>query len=676
MEVLTTHLLDLLAVIGSHCSDVEVRKSLCLVVTSLASALNQKDLGLLRVIADRHPYVMSDSQFSDFKHGTRLNGCGYIIHHFHRIRHLIMEVELMKASSDNRSRMKQPCTFNSLERRYIELQSESIKLKQELFEKVWSMNFKSHWHCCIPTEAMLPWNVVTSTVLTEILNNEEIAGEYSHDYFEKRLRLRRSASLNWNMFGVALFIFYYWLLDQEDGTRTGTGTDRPSSFESHCKDSSYNFWCIDIMLPVTFSLLEHDVVKNYEGLHCVSLLSSLPSHLSLLTNQPPVKFDCLMPHSFCNHVSSILCFDWKYDIVATYKSITCRNSVEDYASLRLLHRVKGAISICLQNTFMLCQLIVNALLQSSDRLILRKGQLALRWAIYNLHSPHLHIQFPVPTATHTEATSLLILRRLVDMCPFPQAKGLLTDITKDFLQHTCPFTLMSTRGSDASEHLELRPPPILSPSHVTQHFANGTDGMASIADIKSREWNEEIRSLTYSDELDSYMIEVTTGMSRKCELEVVRPDNWQGFPLRVLLELFVLPALVAMNAVRSSHFIDKCSCSDGSELTEILDKIDWFSSAVSLLRLIRLKIHHKLGNNLINESALSSCLVVSSVFPSIPDMMNSCYRILKDNVDLLQSYSDSLSNCHDSSRSEKGRSYQQARLQLEVVLMNMSVDDE
>jgi hypothetical protein len=70
-------------------------------------------------------------------------------------------------------------------------------------------------------------------------------------------------------------------------------------------------------------------------------------------------------------------------------------------------------------------------MNSSDRAIQRSSQLLLRWAIFKMHTPSgvFHSDLCASNVVNV-STSLLLLRRLVDMCPFPQGKGMIIQVEK------------------------------------------------------------------------------------------------------------------------------------------------------------------------------------------------------------------------------------------------------
>jgi hypothetical protein len=166
-------------------------------------------------------------------------------------------------------------------------------------------------------------------------------------------------------------------------------------------------WSVHVLLPAAFLLLGHPVVRSQEGLRCAALLPPLASPPSLYPPLPlrpapapapapsPVEslqgheyvvstatatassssasasadadaditVDALPVDTFQRYVSSILSFDWRDDVVVAFVSVQRQaySSLEEFVTARWQCVQKGAYAIALQNTFLLCQLIVNAI---------------------------------------------------------------------------------------------------------------------------------------------------------------------------------------------------------------------------------------------------------------------------------------------------------------------------
>ena len=226
-----------------------------------------------------------------------------------------------------------------------------------------------------------------------------------------------------------------------------------------------------------------------------------------------------------------------------------------------------------------------------DRIIQRKGQIALRWTVFKLHSFRLGASACQSLQYHIEndISSFILLRRLVDMCPFPAAKGchalllwhllfydlfislgLLTDVAKDGLPFTFPFR--DARVSHLCIELHLPPPPL--PPHAvskgdSSNSASSTGwSLDESTDEIAKEHFDELQAVRYSEALDMYMINCANAL---CKPSSPAPQTWHGFPLRIFLELFVVPPLQALYSLRRQSTYEERSCHEGDYDYDLAD---------------------------------------------------------------------------------------------------------
>eukprot|EP00603_Paraphysomonas_imperforata_P016015 CAMPEP_0114477598 /NCGR_PEP_ID=MMETSP0104-20121206/15455_1 /TAXON_ID=37642 ORGANISM="Paraphysomonas imperforata, Strain PA2" /NCGR_SAMPLE_ID=MMETSP0104 /ASSEMBLY_ACC=CAM_ASM_000202 /LENGTH=129 /DNA_ID=CAMNT_0001652569 /DNA_START=1 /DNA_END=387 /DNA_ORIENTATION=+ len=128
-------------------------------------------------------------------------------------------------------------------------------------------------------------------------------------------------------------------------------------------------------------------------------------------------------------------------------------------------------------------------MHTSDSVTLRGSKLMLRWAVF-----HLHCMLPTTSESRSRVdgvtrlgSSLLLLRRLVDMCPFPQGKGVLTDIAKDAVSMVTPFKsrpVVESRDENQIRGKFLPPPPIRPRSDEHRPSSNITEGLEGVMDAR------------------------------------------------------------------------------------------------------------------------------------------------------------------------------------------------
>ena len=236
-----------------------------------------------------------------------------------------------------------------------------------LFNKVWKSPINSPPEklmsgnpisCAISTQDLVPWSAVTPASWNRALEDFE-ALNFSRRKLEMRLRLRRGACLDWNLDGVALFVYYF--LATDPNTEKPTHDVSPLFASS---DRSTNYMNLNMLLPAAFLLLGHDIVKACEGVLCASSLPSLSLSSHWITPQTSSELlDHFPPlNNPKNYVSSGFSFDWREDIVQAYREcITDKRSGKESTCDRYECLLKGATVISLQNSLSLCQLIVNAL---------------------------------------------------------------------------------------------------------------------------------------------------------------------------------------------------------------------------------------------------------------------------------------------------------------------------
>lgn len=223
-----------------------------------------------------------------------------------------------------------------------------------------------HFACESTLEAMLPWSSVIPAAWRKTLRDCRSRSDSSQWSLERSLRLRRDACLHWPLLGVALFAFYVHEAEQKQEQRQGAGNSTGAGEEQY--NWSAVSWSVRSMLPVAFLLLTHPQTKSHEGLFCAALLPNLPIYPSssslsspssslapalLLASIPHVPPALVIAEScFISYVSSMLSFDWKEDLLDAY--------LQGEPS-RQLCRQKCAIVGAHQNAFLLCQLVINAI---------------------------------------------------------------------------------------------------------------------------------------------------------------------------------------------------------------------------------------------------------------------------------------------------------------------------
>ena len=146
--------------------------------------------------------------------------------------------------------------------------------------------------------------------------------------------------------------------------------------------------------------------------------------------------------------------------------------------------------------------------------------------------------------------------------------GLLTDIVKDALQHVSPFRTPQSSlglgpglgpgpgasGDDDSVlgSAPLLPPPLLpqpgTQSDTSQAPATSIHSAETAVDSGSQEHWQELRAVQYSEQLDDYLAAFVS----QCTVRDSGKSS-RSLPLRVLLELFVLPALQVVHSCSSSR---------------------------------------------------------------------------------------------------------------------------
>ena len=210
-----------------------------------------------------------------------------------------------------------------------------------------------------PPDELLPWSSVSSVTWKKTLRKWIDRHSSAERGVVRYLRLRRGTCLHWDLVGVALFTFYLWKKRSADPNTSG-------------------MWTVNIMLPAAFLLMSHPLLKSHEGLQCAATLPDIP-----FTARPwfrpsiintDVVSDCgcvseMKSERFASYVSSMLSFDWKEDLVADFISMSKtlitpeRKSYSDYVLARCQTLRKGLRVVALQNTFLLCQLVVSAMVR-------------------------------------------------------------------------------------------------------------------------------------------------------------------------------------------------------------------------------------------------------------------------------------------------------------------------
>lgn len=147
--------------------------------------------------------------------------------------------------------------------------------------------------------------------------------------------------------------------------------------------------------------------------------------------------------------------------------------------------------------------------------------------------------------------------------------GLLTDIAKDCLPYVSPFrspgpgtSFCISNGDSRTE--QLPPPPLLPRPTTAPTVTRTVRGTDQLSETHAQEQWEELQAVRYSEQLDQYLAAYVT---RLCKRKTGSSDRAGGgvirapgatrkqeyLPLRVVLELFVLPALDTVYALREEE---------------------------------------------------------------------------------------------------------------------------
>jgi hypothetical protein len=224
--------------------------------------------------------------------------------------------------------------------------------------------------------------------------------------------------------------------------------------------------------------------------------------------------------------------------------------------------------------------------------------------------------------------ALVLLRKLLDCCPFSQAKGLLIDLSRPLFLRclALSFPPLSPNNKTLPTEFKRAPqqPPASpdSPLPVSVPIAGAVEtkqALRQIQDLKNLE--------SYHFQLDHYAL----------QLELLQdshhPDTQQQQPRPGLelffLDLFVLPCLRLLLSSDHVH--------DSSGETEI-EIVDWISSTVSLLRLIFIKrLPSPLPPHVSSSSSVSVASVQTLIWRQTIDLMRGA---ADKTADLIQQWRD------------------------------------
>lgn len=157
--------------------------------------------------------------------------------------------------------------------------------------------------------------------------------------------------------------------------------------------------------------------------------------------------------------------------------------------------------------------------------------------------------------------ALVLLRKLLDCCPFPQAKGLLVDICRPLFLRL--YSLPCHSYQKEFKRAPHQPKSAQDPSIPSIGSAVETkQALTHIQDMKNLE--------SYHFKLDEYSLQYPSQ-------DTADPSTGNISPVCIfLLDLFVFPSLRLISAEYQSAL-------------EAMEIVDWISSVVSLLRLLVMK---------------------------------------------------------------------------------------